>query len=295
MKSGIVTIIGRPSAGKSTFVNTACGEKVSIVSAVPQTTRNAIRGIVNTSKGQIVFIDTPGYHSSQKKLNLKLQEIVKSRLEEADAILYLVDISRDFGEEEQLICSMLENFQSKLVIGLNKSDKAKEKANAIAQKISALLPDVQINKILLVSAINDTGINEILLKFIELLPEGEQLYPTEFYTDQDVIFRITEIIREQAILHTREEIPHAVYAKVEDTQMRKNGKELFVRAFLFVERESQKGMVIGSKASVIKSIRIKAMEEMRKIFPYKVQLNLQVKVKKNWRQNENIIKTITEC
>ncbi|EMB34859.1 GTPase Era [Treponema denticola] len=293
MNSGVVTIIGRPSAGKSTFLNTASGEKVSIVSAIPQTTRNAIRGIVNTTKGQIVFIDTPGYHKSEKKLNLKLQEIAKTRLEEGDAVLYLIDLSREFGEEEKNICSLLIPLQNKTVIGLNKADLASAKTELVKKELLSLLPDIPQERIFEISALKDEGINEILSLLIELLPEGEALYPEDIYTDQDVVFRITEIIREQAILHTREEIPHALYAGVEDAEMRKNGKELWVRAFLYVEKESQKAMLIGKGAAVIKSIRIKSMAELRKIFPYKVQLDLQVRVNKNWRQKDNIIKKIS--
>ncbi len=293
MNSGVVTIIGRPSAGKSTFLNTASGEKVSIVSSIPQTTRNAIRGIVNTTKGQIVFIDTPGYHKSEKKLNLKLQEIAKTRLEEGDAVLYLIDLSREFGEEEKNICSLLIPLQNKTVIGLNKADLKSSKADLVKKELLSLLPDIPQKRIFEISALKDEGINEILSLLIELLPEGEALYPEDIYTDQDVVFRITEIIREQAILHTREEIPHALYAGVEDAEMRKNGKELWVRAFLYVEKESQKAMLIGKGAAVIKSIRIKSMTELRKIFPYKVQLDLQVRVNKNWRQKDNIIKKIS--
>ena len=214
MNSGVVTIIGRPSAGKSTFLNTASGEKVSIVSAIPQTTRNAIRGIVNTTKGQIVFIDTPGYHKSEKKLNLKLQEIAKTRLEEGDAVLYLIDLSREFGEEEKNICSLLIPLQNKTVIGLNKADLKSSKADRVKKELLSLLPDIPQKRIFEISALKDKGINEILSLLIELLPEGEALYPEDIYTDQDVVFRITEIIREQAILHTREEIPHALYAGV---------------------------------------------------------------------------------
>ena len=293
MNSGVVTIIGRPSAGKSTFLNTASGEKVSIVSAIPQTTRNAIRGIVNTTKGQIVFIDTPGYHKSEKKLNLKLQEIAKTRLEEGDAVLYLIDLSREFGEEEKNICSLLIPLQNKTVIGLNKADLKSSKTELVKKELLSLLPDIPQKRIFEISALKDEGINEILSLLIELLPEGEALYPEDIYTDQDVVFRITEIIREQAILHTREEIPHALYTGVEDAEMRKNGKELWVRAFLYVEKESQKAMLIGKGAAVIKSIRIKSMAELRKIFPYKVQLDLQVRVNKNWRQKDNIIKKIS--
>ncbi len=327
MKSGIVTIIGRPSAGKSTFLNTACGEKVSIVSPVPQTTRNAIRGIVNTNKGQIVFIDTPGLHNSEKKLNLKLQEIARSRIEEADAVLYLLDLSRIslpnqsdsnssktenqlkadfFGEEEKAVVELLQNFQKKLVVGLNKidalpepkasdktSEKNLEKIFLIRQRLTEVFSELDPKSIFEVSALKDKGIDGILASLIEKLPEGDLLYPPEFYTDQDAAFRMSEIIREQAILHTREEIPHSLYAGIEDAEMRKNGKEMWVRAFLFVEKESQKAMLIGKGAAVIKSIRIKSMAQMRKIFPYKVQLDLQVRVNKNWRQKQGLINKLT--
>ena len=147
MNSGVVTIIGRPSAGKSTFLNTASGEKVSIVSAIPQTTRNAIRGIVNTTKGQIVFIDTPGYHKSEKKLNLKLQGVAKTRLEEGDAVLYLIDLSRELGEEEKNICSLLIPLQNKTVIGLNKADLASAKTELVKKELLSLLPDIPQERI----------------------------------------------------------------------------------------------------------------------------------------------------
>lgn len=293
MKSGIVTIIGRPSSGKSTFLNAACGGKVSIVSQVPQTTRNAIRGIVNTGETQIVFIDTPGYHTSQKKLNLKLQEIAKSRLLEADAVLYLTDASREFGDEEENICTLLKDLQEKLIIGINKTD-IKKNTDVLKTNLLKKLPSVCPDRIIEISALKKSGIDKIINNLSLILPEGELLYPLEFYTDQDTSFRITEIIREQAILHTHDEIPHALYASIQDAEMKKNGKELWVRAFLYVEKESQKAMVIGKGASLIKSIRIKSMAEMRKIFPYKVQLDLQVKVNKNWRQKDGIIKFITE-
>ena len=179
------------------------------------------------------------------------------------------------------------------MIGLNKADLKSSKTDLVKKELLSLFPDIPQERIFEISALKDEGINEILSLLIELLPEGEALYPEDIYTDQDVVFRITEIIREQAILHTREEIPHALYAGVEDAEMRKNGKELWVRAFLYVEKESQKAMLIGKGAAVIKSIRIKSMAELRKIFPYKVQLDLQVRVNKNWRQKDNIIKKIS--
>jgi GTP-binding protein Era len=288
-RCAVVAIIGRPSAGKSTFINTASGEKVSIVSPVPQTTRNAIRGIVNGSRGQLVFIDTPGYHESEKKLNLMLKSIAHDRLPESDAILYLVDSSREPGREEELICEMLERVSDKVVVGINKTDLHDAKPGLVRLFLSANLPKVGPDRIFEISAEKDTNIDPLLIRLFDLAPEGDPLYPEEFYTDQDVDFRIAEIVREKAILNTREEIPHAIYVEIADLEMRKNGKELWARAFLVVERESQKSMVIGKGASMIKKIRLEAVSDLNKIFPYRIHLDLQVKVNKNWRQKDPIL------
>ena len=288
-RTAIVAIIGRPSAGKSTFLNTACGEKVSIVSPVPQTTRNAIRGIVNGSRGQLIFIDTPGYHESEKKLNLRLRTITHDRLPESDCILYLVDACREPGREEEIIAEMLAPVAARVVVGINKTDIATAKPAMIRLFLATHLPSVGNERIFEISAEKDTNIDPLLIKLFDLAPTGEPLYPEEFYTDQDVDFRISEVIREKAMLNTREEIPHAVYVEIADLEMRRNGKELWVRAFLVVERESQKSMVIGKGASMIKRIREEAMRDLNKIFPYHIHLDLQVKVNKNWRQKDPIL------
>jgi GTPase len=288
-RCAIVAIIGRPSAGKSTFLNTACGEKVSIVSPVPQTTRNAIRGIVNGSRGQLVFIDTPGYHDSEKKLNLILKATARDRLPESDCILYLIDAARDPGDEEAAICKLLEGSEARVVIGINKTDISTASPGMVRIFLNNHLPAVSSDRIFQISAEKDVNVDPLLVRLFDLAPEGEPLYPEEFYTDQDVDFRIAEIIREKAMLNTREEIPHAVYVEIADLEMRKNGKELWARAFLVVERESQKSMVIGKGASMIKKIRMEAVRDMNKIFPYRVQLDLQVKVNKNWRQKDPVL------
>jgi GTP-binding protein Era len=288
-RTAIVAIIGRPSAGKSTFLNTASGEKVSIVSPMPQTTRNAIRGIVNGSRGQLIFIDTPGYHESDKKFNLMLKAVAHDRLPEADCILYLVDASREPGREEEVICRMLESVSDKVVIGINKTDLPDARPGNVRLFLQNNLRRVGDDRIFEISAEKDTNIDPLLIRLFDLAPEGEPLYPEEFYTDQDVDFRIAEIIREKAILNTREEIPHAIYVEIADLEMRKNGKELWARAFLVVERDSQKSMVIGKGASMIKKIRLSAVKDLNEIFPYRINLDLQVKVNKNWRQKDPIL------
>jgi GTP-binding protein Era len=288
-RCAVVAIIGRPSAGKSTFLNTACGEKVSIVSPVPQTTRNAIRGIVNGSRGQLVFVDTPGYHDSEKKLNLILKSIARDRLPESDCILYLIDASREPGAEEETICAMLASVSDRVVVGINKIDLSDAKPGMVRVFLENKLPRIPADRIFEISAEKDRNIDPLLIRLFDLAPWGEALYPEEFYTDQDVDFRVAEVIREKAILNTREEIPHAIYVEIADLEMRKNGKELWARAFLMVERESQKSMVIGKGASMIKKIRTEAERDLNKLFPYHVNLDLQVKVNKNWRQKDPIL------
>jgi len=294
LRSGVICIIGRPSAGKSTFVNGVCGEKVSIVSAMPQTTRSSVRGILTAEQGQIIFIDTPGYHISEKKINRRLQQIAESRLQEADAILYLIDAARPFGEEESAICMLLQDKQDRLIAGINKTDSAAARIGQTRISVMQALPNLPQERIFDVSAQKKTGLEPLLTALFSLLPEGDLLYPEDFYTDQPVDFRIAEIIRGQAISRLYEEIPHALYVTIKDMEMRKNGKELFARAFLCVERESQKSMVIGKGAAVIKAIRVESQKELRKIFPYRVQLDLQVRVDKNWRQKDRVLHSVLQ-
>jgi GTP-binding protein Era len=288
-KTAVVAIVGRPSAGKSTFLNTASGEKVSIVSPVPQTTRNAVRGIVNTSLGQLVFVDTPGYHDSEKKLNLKLKGIAAEQLDSADVILYIIDSTRAPGKEEELTAALIAPYLNKTVVAINKIDAADSKVALIRTFLATTFPNLESSRVVDISAQQDTNINQVLQALYDLAPEADQLYPEEYYTDQEVDFRIAEIVREQAINRLHDELPHAIYVEIADMEWRKNGKELWVRAFLCVERESQKGMVIGKGASMIKTIRVESIKALRKIFPYRVDLDLQVKVSKNWRQRDQLL------
>lgn len=290
-KTALVTIIGRPSAGKSTFLNTAAGEPVSIVSAIPQTTRNAIRGIVNTSYGQLVFVDTPGYHDSEKKMNLRMRNIVADQLENSDLILYVIDSTRTCAEEERLIVELLEDHQEKIVVALNKCDEARAMKEHAHKFVKSWLKDIPENRVLEMSAKNDEGINEVLKALYDMAKEGPHLYSEEFYTDQEVDFRIAEVIREQAINRLEQEIPHAVYVQIADMEMRTPNK-MWCRAFLCVEKDSQKGIVIGKGAQMIKAIRVGAMKQLREIFDYKIDLDLQVKVDKNWRQKDGTLEKL---
>lgn len=286
LHTGVVTIIGRPSAGKSTFLNTACQEDVSIVSPIPQTTRNAIKGIVNTSFGQLIFIDTPGYHDSDKKLNLKLRNVTENQIDGVDGVLYIIDSTRATGEEEIHTANLIKGLQDKTVIAINKTDLPASKPLPIRQFIAENLPQIPAERIFEISAEKDIGINDVLKALYDIAPEGQPIYDEELATDQDLSFRVCEVIRGEAINRLQDEIPHALYVEVADVEHRNEGKKLWIRAFLCVERDSQKGIVIGKGASKIKEIRMAAIKKLSQIYIQKIDLDLQVKVDKNWRQRD---------
>jgi GTPase len=292
-RSGFVAIVGRPSAGKSTLLNSICGEKVSIVSQVPQTTKNKIRGILTRGKDQLVFVDTPGYHDSDKKLNLRLKDLASSALDGADAVLYVVDSAREAGPEEEKVADLALGAKIPVFVAINKVDNPEADPKAAKEFVAARAEGRPSGaEAFEVSALESKGLEPLVAALFAAMPKGPLYYPEEFYTDQDPEFRIAEIVREQAINRVREELPHAIYVEIEDAVFEPGGAVLGVRANLCVERDSQKGMLIGKGASMIKAIREGAERELCKIFPYKVKLDLQVKVRKNWKQEEKLIKRL---
>lgn len=321
MKSAFVTIIGCPSAGKSTLMNALCGEKVAITSPVPQTTRNAIRGIMNTSLGQVVFQDTPGYHISEKKLNIYLKDVVHRTISDADAILYVIDSSRAPGREENAVMELLDKSRIPVIVAVNKIDSDTPLLQEIRGWIlSNITPSAMIN----ISALKKTNLPALIDAIMLNCPEGEPHYPLDFYTDQNPEFRITEIIREKTIHRCEQELPHAIYVEIADMEWANSGidrdknpesekldsskeaskdenltgqrgsqqerKKLWVRAFIHVERPSQVAILVGHKGSGIKAIRIAALREMQRIFPWKIRLDLRVKVHEKWRKKDVLLK-----
>jgi len=289
MKSGLAAVIGRPSSGKSTLLNKICGHKVSITASSPQTTRNTVRGIYTDARGQIVFLDTPGYHISEKKMNLYLKNLATSSLEECDLILYVLDLTRSFGQEEEELVKMLSSSEIPVIAILNKSDLKPERDHIdnLEKMIRRRIPN---SRTCAVSALQGTGVKELIDLLFEETPEGEMLYPEDYYTDQDPEFRISEIIREKTVNRVRQELPHAVYVEIEDLETRDNEETLWIRAVINVEKESQKGMVVGKKGSVIKEIRTSSQKELAELFPYKITLDLRVKVDPKWRRKDNLLK-----
>ncbi len=293
VKSAFASIVGRPSSGKSTLLNSLCGHKISIVSPVPQTTRNKVRGVLTEDRGQIVFVDTPGFHVSTRKFNLRMTDLVRSALDETDLVLYVLDATRAPGDEETTIAGLLRKVSLPIVAAVNKIDISQNRAAVGRTFLEENLK--RVVAVVEVSALVGTGIETLKNELFSAAPEGDPMYPSEFYTDQPPEFRVAEIIREKAIMQTRKEVPHAVFVDVSEMEVRKgrNGKVLWIRAFLMVERDSQKGIIVGKGGEKIRDIRIAAQREIEEIFPYpSVYLDLRVKVNPDWRSNDSVLRKI---
>jgi GTP-binding protein Era len=291
MKSAVIAIVGRPSSGKSTLINALCGGKVSIVSPVPQTTRNRVRGILTTEAGQIVFIDTPGFHLSEKKFNKYMTDLVSSTIAETDLALYVVDGTRAVGDEERALLEALRRYSRPIVACLNKADAGSSVWAEVKGQVEAELPQVPLLEI---SALQGTGLDAIRERLFALCPEGDQMYPPDYYTDQTPEFRVAEIVREKAMLQTREEVPHALYVRIEDLEMRDEGATMWARGFICVERESQKGIVVGRGGDRIRAIVQEAERELNEIFPWTVKLDMRVKVDHQWRKRDPLLKKMIQ-
>lgn len=290
-RSGFVAIVGRPSAGKSTLLNALCGRKVAIISPVPQTTRNRIRGIVNREAGQLVFVDTPGYHDSPRTFNRHMRGLIDEAVRDCEMLLYVVDGARAPGDEElALIETVSRAAHLPRVVALNKVDAAPaQRLEEIRTLLGQRLPDVPVVEI---SALRRDGLEDLLNELLSRAPEGEPVYPADFYTDQPPEFRVSEIIREKAMAGLRDELPHSIYVEVADMEVREHesgDEQLWIRAFILVERPSQQGMVVGAGGSGIKRIRQSAQKEIAGLFPYRIHLDLRVKVDPKWRRNDQVL------
>ncbi len=291
MKCASIAIIGRPSSGKSTLLNTICESKVSITSPTPHTTRNAIRGIYTDSRGQLIFTDTPGFHISEKKFNRKMQDIAVASLEETDAVLYMVDATRKPGSEEDAITYMLSGLSVPVVCCINKKDILSD--SQIEDTEQYLKKSMPGRTVLVASAKMDEGVDEILIELFKHAPEGHLLYDEDTWTDQNLEFRVSEIIREKAMNSVTEEIPYAIMVDVADLEYSAEEGKVWIRAFITVERESQKGIMVGKGGENIKKIRVASFKEIKKIFPgSKLELDLRVRVNPKWKSNDMILSKV---
>jgi GTP-binding protein Era len=278
-KSGFVAVVGRPNAGKSTLVNALVGTKVSIVTAVPQTTRNRILGIVNRPPAQIVLMDTPGIHRPHSRLNEQMMTFVREALTERDLAILIVDASERFGHGDAFAVGLLKEYAPRAILALNKIDRIRKlKLLPLMQLYSGLY---NFEEIMPVSALKDEGLTELVDAVVSLLPEGPHYFPPEMYTDQPERFLASEIIREKIILHTRQELPYATAVIIDNFEEGENITR--IHASVLVERESQKPIIIGAGGEMLKQIGIEARRELERLFPPRVFLELYVKVEANWR------------
>ncbi len=284
LKSGFVTLVGRPNVGKSSLINNFMGRKVLIVTEKPQTTRNRIRCVYTDSEHQIIFIDTPGIHKPLHRLGHFMVEAAIQAMKGVDLILFVVDATKGLGEPEEQILELLKASKNKVFLVINKIDLAEDyhRLAEIAQK------KYSFERVFFTSVVKNEGVAELFEAVKSAMPEGPMYFPPDTLTDRPLAFQFAEIIREKVLLFTRDEVPHCVAVIVDELSERENGV-MYVAATIYVERDSQKGILIGKDGRMIKQIGTLARLEMEQISGKRIYLELHVKVKKNWRDKDFII------
>jgi GTP-binding protein Era len=287
VKSGFVGLIGRPNAGKSTLMNRLVGQKVAIVSDKPQTTRNRITGVRNYPDGQVVFVDTPGVHRPMHRLNVRMVDAALAALREVDVVLAIVDASEPSGGGDRFVMDAVRKVDAPKVLALNKVDLiAKEALLPLIERYSR---EVGFADIVPISALAGTNVDRLEQVILSHLPEGEPLYPEDYLTDQPERFFVAELVREQVLQHTHAELPFAS-AVVVDRFEEPDAKGLLrLYCTILVERESQKPIVVGKGGAMIKAIGTAARHELERFFDTRVFLDLRVKVRSEWREDERML------
>lgn len=288
-KSGFVAIMGRPNVGKSTLVNQLLGTKIAATSPWPQTTRKTQMGILTLEHAQIVFVDTPGFHNPIHKLGEKMNQEALQVLEESDIILFLVDISQPPHEEDRLLAGSLLSMRRSVpvIIALNKSDlKSKDLNEKHAELYQDLAP---LSEMIMISSTNGDNLDQLVSKLISLLPDGPPFFPEDQLTDLYEREIAADLIRESVLFNLRAEVPHSIAVRIDEFKDR-NESTTYIAATLFVERDSQKGIVIGQGGEKLKMIGIDARQKIEELLGRKVYLRLRVKVRKNWRNDETALR-----
>jgi len=290
-KSGFIAIIGRPNVGKSTIMNYLVGQKIAITSPVAQTTRNRLRGILTTSEAQIIFLDTPGIHKPHHQLGKVLVTNAQNAINSVDLVLFVVDSSVVAGGGDRFIADFLSKSitETPVILGLNKQDQQPDDQEEITEidRTYAQMADIHEWPIIKFSALTGWGMDNLLALFKAKLPNGPYYYPPDLVTDQPERFIMGELIREQILHLTREEIPHSVAVGIE--RVEESPEITRVLATIYVERDSQKGIMIGKKGSMLKQIGIAAREQMQKLINGKIYLEMFVKVQPKWRQSRDFL------
>jgi len=285
-KSGYVGIVGKPNVGKSTLLNRLVGQKVAITSSKPQTTRTRIMGVLTDKDYQIVFIDTPGIHQPEDQLHQFMMREIDDTIKDVDIILFMTEVSPKTHPEDQLAIDYLKKINKPILWILNKIDQNPGADLAEIRRYKDLFVFMDY---LSISALQGTGCDRVISKIIELLPEGPQFYPEDTLTDRTERFLIAELIREKVYDLLRQEIPYSVAVVTEEVQERPDKKN-YVKAVIYVEKDSQKGILIGGKGQMLKKLGQEARKEIEILLQKQVYLDLWVKVKKNWRKNPVALK-----
>ena len=286
IRSGFVALAGRPNVGKSTLLNAVVGEKVAIVSNRPQTTRRAIRGIATGDDWQLVIVDLPGVQRPRDPLTERMQRRMERELAESDAALFVLNGQQGVGPGDRFIAAAIRNAGVRAVIAVNKTDLLDRATTvAVLEEAAALDLDAEIFP---VSALRGAGVAEITRELVARMPEGDFLYPPEDRTDLSETVRVAELIREQVLERTREEIPHAVEVEIDEIEERDDGL-LFVVARLWAETESQKGILIGKGGQMVRAIGMSARSQIERLTGRRVHLDLSVRVRKGWRADEGLL------
>ena len=286
--SGFIAILGRPNAGKSSLVNKLVGRKVAIVSPRPQTTRNRIQGMLNRENGQVVLIDTPGIHRATTALNRQMMQEVTQAVDGVDIVSLIVDATEDFQAGDRYSVERVKRFSGPAYLLLNKVDRSRK--DRLLPLIDRWRGEHDFEEIFPISALTGEGTLDLVESWIARLPEHPAYFPEDQYTDQPERFLAAEIVREKAILLTREELPHAIAVLVDDFE--EGEKLLKIRATIYAEREGQKGILIGRGGSMMKEIGTAARKELEELLGVKIFLELFVKVQANWRGNRAMVKQL---
>ena len=288
IKSGFVTLIGRPNVGKSTLMNHLIGQKIAITSDKPQTTRNRIQTVYTDERGQVIFLDTPGIHKAKNKLGEYMVKVAKETLSEVDVILWLVEPTTFIGAGEQHIIEQLEKINTPVILVINKIDTVKKEE--IMAAIEAYQKKLSFAEIIPVSAKKKENTDRLMELVFRYLPYGPMYYDEDTVTDQPERQIAAELIREKALRLLGEEVPHGIAVTIEKMKARKDGSMVDIEATIVCERDSHKGIIIGKQGAMLKKIGTKAREEIERLFEYKVNLKLWVKVKKDWRDSDILMK-----
>lgn len=288
-KSGFVSIIGRPNVGKSTFVNRVIGHKIAIMSDKAQTTRNKIQGVMTRDDAQIIFIDTPGIHKPKHKLGDYMMRVAKNTLSEIDAIMFMVNVNEDIGRGDEYIMEMLKNVKTPIFLVLNKIDLVHP--DTLMPKIEQYQSYMDFTDIIPISALEGLNVDHFIDVLKSFLPEGPKYYPDNQISDHPEQFVVSEIIREKILHLTSEEIPHAIGVNV-DRMIKEDEDRVRIEATIYVERDSQKGIVIGKSGKKLKEVGKRARRDIEMLLGSKVYLELWVKVQRDWRNKVNFIRQI---